>query len=353
MNRMKKLASLFLALSLTLSLAACGGKEEAPAASTPSAPAASAPAEAEKTTLMDKPLTFKFCFTENLDTAMGRHMPAAMEKITELTNGDLNFEICPAAQLGSNPECMEQLINGAPIITAAGFDNMSAFVPSCSAPCAPYVFESIDEIAEFGKTDYWAGMKEEIVAAGYQPIVMGSWGLRCFISTKPITNAADIEGMIVRMGNSAASQNYITVMGGTPATSSWADNYSLLQSGAIDACEAPVDLLYSSSLFEVCDYLCMSNHLATPGMFVISPDFWNQIPAEYQAIMEECMAEGMANVAEDYKASQADYVEKFKAEGTTVCEDPDIASFAEYVPVLFDSLGIDQAEYTAIRDSLK
>lgn len=348
---MKKFLSLTLAIVMALSLVACGGgkKAEEPAKE----PAKTEePAKEESGKLMAAPMTFKVCFTENLDTAIGTHIPAAMERITELTNGELQFEICPSAQLGSNPECMEQLINGAPIITAAGFDNMSAFVPECSAPCAPYVFESIDEIFTYRDTDEWTKLSEKIVAAGYQPITMGSWGLRCFISTKPITCADDIKGMIVRMGNSAASQNYITVMGGTPATSAWADNYSMLQTGAIDACEAPVDLLYSSSLYEVCDYLCMSNHLATPGMFVISPTFWEQIPAEYQEIMKDEMGKAMEQIADDFVAKQAEYVQKFKDAGVTVCEDPDIASFAEYVPVLFKALGIDTAEYDAVRNAV-
>ena len=341
---MKKFLSLTLAIAMALSLAACGGKKVEGSAAEP--------AKEESGKLMDAPMTFKVCFTENLDTAIGTRIPAAMEKITELTNGELQFEICPSAQLGSNPECMEQLINGAPIITAAGFDNMSAFVPECSAPCAPYVFESIDEIFTYRDTDEWTKLSEKIVDAGYQPITMGSWGLRCFISTKPITCADDIKGMIVRMGNSAASQNYITVMGGTPATSAWADNYSMLQTGAIDACEAPVDLLYSSSLYEVCDYLCMSNHLATPGMFVISPAFWEQIPAEYQKIMKDEMDKAMEQIADDFVASQDEYVQKFKDAGVNVCEDPDSASFAAYVPVLFETLGIDIAEYDAVRNAV-
>ena len=357
MKRNTKLTALFLALTMMVGLlAGCGGKkEEAPAAKEETkteAPAATEKTE-EKTILMDKPMTFKVCITENPDTIMGTEIPVALAAITERTNGEINFEFCPSAQLGSNPEVMEQLINGAPVITAAGFDNMSAFVEACNAACVPYVFETIEEIFKFAETDLWTSMKADIVAAGYQPIALGSWGLRCFISTNPITCADDIKGQIVRMGNSAASQNFATVMGGTPATSAWADNYSLLQSGAIDACEAPVDLLYSSSLYEVCDYLCISNHLATPGMFVISPAFWEQIPAEYQAIMEEEFTTALEKVADGYIASQGDYVAKFKEAGTTVCEDPDIASFAAYLPELFEVIGADPAEYTAIREALK
>ena len=357
---MKKIIAILMVIAMVLGLAACGGSSApaasttAPAASTPATTTTQAPAAStEPAKLLASPLTFKLCFTENPDTAIGTLIPAAAEKVTELTNGEINFEICPSAQLGANPDVMEQLINGAPVITAAGYDNMSAFVPACNVPCTPYVFESIDEIFKYGTTDAWQSMKSDIIAAGYQPICLGSWGLRCFISSKKITCADDIKGLIVRMGNSAASQNFVTVMGGSPTTSAWADNYSLIQNGTIDACEAPVDLLWSSSLYEVCDYLCLSNHLATPGMFVISPDFWAQIPAEYQAIMEETFGKAMEDVATEFKNSQADYVAKFKEAGTEVCENPDVASFAAYVPKLFDYLGYDVADYEALRAAVE
>lgn len=49
-----------------------------------------------------------------------------------------------------------------------------------------------------------------------------------------------------------------------PTTSTWADNYSLLQTGVIESCEAPLSLLLSSSLNEVCKYLCLSGHFVNP-----------------------------------------------------------------------------------------
>ena len=53
-----------------------------------------------------------------------------------------------------------------------------------------------------------------------------------------------------------------------------------------------------------------------------------------------------------YAAADAEYVEKFKAEGVTVCEDPDIASFAACLPELFESLDMDVAIYEEIRASV-
>ncbi len=361
---MKKIIALLLAAILVFSLSACGGKTEQQPAAQSSTPAASsgssssgssAPAQTasnEPAHLLDKPMTFKVSFTENPDTAIGQIVPPAYEKITELTNGDLKFEIFPSSQLGTNAEVMEQIANGAPIIGVAGYDNMSAFVDSCTPYAIPYVFENTDEVCAFAKSPAFAGLAQDMANAGYVPISSGTLGVRHFISTFEITKAEDMKGHIIRMGAANACQSFATVIGGSPATTAWADNYSMLQSGQIDACEASIDLLWSSSLYEVCDYLCLSGHLSTPFMFIISPDYWAQIPAEYQTIIKDVLADAMNDLAAKLNGDASGFVQKFKDAGVKVCEKPDIASFTAYLPALFDYLNIPTSKYDEIRKSI-
>lgn len=342
---MKKVLALVLASVMVISLAACGKKAEAPAATE---------AAAEGTAkLLDAPIVFKVSYVENPDTAMGTIMPEAFKKAQALCNDEIQFEFYPSAQLGNEADVMEQIHNGAPIIGVAGYDDMSATVPACIPLAVPYVFESIEEVCNFAKSDYFENLRQQMVSSGYVPMCSGSLGIRHFISTSPITCAADIKGKIIRMGNSNPCQSYITVLGGTPATTAWADNYSMLQTGAIDGCEASIDLLWSSSLQEVCTNLCLSGHLCTPFMFVTSPENWAKIPAEYQKYITEALTEGTIALAKAYDEDSPSYVEKFKEAGVTVCENPDIESFKEGILLEYDYLGIDRSEYDKIRAAIK
>ena len=340
---MKKVIAMVLAAMMVVSLAACASK--------PATTATEAPAAAQK--LLDKPLVFKVSFVENPDTAMGTVMPAAFKKAQEACNNEIQFEIYPSASLGNEADVMEQISNGAPIIGVAGYDDMSATVPACVPLAVPYVFESIEEVCNFAKSDYFEGLRQQMVASGYVPMCSGSLGIRHFISTYPITCADDIKGHIIRMGNANPCQSYITVLGGTPIVTAWADNYSMLQTGAIDGCEAAVDTLYSSSLQEVCTNLCLSGHLCTPFMFVTSPENWAKIPAEYQKKITECLTEGTIELAKQLDKESPDYIQKFKDAGLTVCEDPDLESFKKVIPEVYDYLGVDRAEYDKIREAIK
>ena len=134
----------------------------------------------------------------------------------------------------------------------------------------------------------------------------------------------------MRMGPSSAAQGFITVMNGTPTTSTWADNYSLLQTGVIESCEAPLSLLLSSSLNEVCKYLCLSGHFVNPFSLCMNPTYWDQISAEDQQTIKSVLTDACVEMADQSMAKEDEFVQQFKDLGVTVSE-ADKASFAAVV----------------------
>ncbi len=298
---MKRLFALLMAMVMVFGLVACGGKTEAPAET--KAPEAAAPAETEAAVVTEaapavEALTFKVAYAETEDSIFGQVINAAFADITEKTEGRLVFEIYPGNQLGSITDVLEQQVAGAPLICSMGFDNLGDTVPDFAPASFPYVFNDLYEVQALAKSDWIANIEQQLVAKDIQPLCYGAIGYRHFISTFEINTAADCAGHIMRMGPSGAAQGFITVMDGTPTTSTWADNYSLLQTGVIESCEAPLSLLLSSSLGEVCDYLALSGHFVNPFSLTMNPIFWNQISAEDQAIVKDTLAAACVEMAD-------------------------------------------------------
>ncbi len=349
---MKRLFALLMALTMVFSLAACGAKEEAPA--TTEAPKAEAPAateapEAEAPAV--EPITFKVSYAETEDSIFGVVINAAFEEITEKTEGRLVFEIYPGNQLGSITDMLEQMVAGAPLICSMGFDNLGDTVPDFAPASFPYVFNDLYEVQALAKSDWIANIEQQLVAKDIQPLCYGAIGYRHFISTFEINSAADCAGHIMRMGPSGAAQGFITVMDGTPTTTTWADNYSLLQTGVIESCEAPLSLLLSSSLNEVCDYLALSGHFVNPFSLCVNPMYWEQISAEDQAVVKEVLAAACVEMADQAMEKESEFVQQFKDLGVTVTE-PDKATFGAVVPELFELLELDPSIYDDIRAAI-
>ena len=351
---MKRLFALLMAMVMVFGLVACGGKTEAPAET--KAPEAAAPAETEAAVVTEaapavEALTFKVAYAETEDSIFGQVINAAFADITEKTEGRLVFEIYPGNQLGSITDVLEQQVAGAPLICSMGFDNLGDTVPDFAPASFPYVFNDLYEVQALAKSDWIANIEQQLVAKDIQPLCYGAIGYRHFISTFEINTAADCAGHIMRMGPSGAAQGFITVMNGTPTTSTWADNYSLLQTGVIESCEAPLSLLLSSSLGEVCDYLALSGHFVNPFSLTMNPIFWNQISAEDQAIVKDTLAAACVEMADQAMEMEAEFVEQFKAQGVTVTE-PDKATFGAVVPKLFELLELDPSIYDDIRAAI-
>lgn len=353
---LRRLSALLLALCLSLGLAACGkpaAESSAPPADNSKAVESAAPAESQAPEkLMDQPITFNMGFSSAADSAVGKAMQSACDAITERTNGEVQFKLFPNGQLGSTTEVLEQMRAGAPVICALGFDNMGDYVPKMQIASAPYVFNDTHEVQVLGDSDWMKETEKDMREAGFAPLGYGSWGYRHFISTKPIEDASSIKGMLVRMGNSSLAQNFITVMGGSPTTSSWNDNYSNLSQGIYDSCEASAELLYNSSLYEVAKYLTLSGHFVTPTVMTMNTTCWDKLPEAYQQIVREEISKGMATILDEMTASEADYIQKFKDAEVTVIE-TDKSTFSAYVPELLTKLGLDAAEYDNIRAAIE
>lgn len=345
---MKKLLALILALIMAFSLCACAKTSE-PAAEAPAAPAEEAPADAAPAY---EPMAFKYSCSEGVNSAVVKYVTEALESVTEYTGGAYTFEIFPDNQLGSITDVQESVFAGAPIIESVGFDQLGDIVADFAPASFPYLFQDIYEVYDLAESEWMTNMQDSFSAAGIHTIALGANGYRHFISTKPIESAESVKGMIIRMGPSSAAQGFIKVMGGTPTTSTWGDNYSLLQTGTFDACEANLEALWNGSFYEVCDYLSLTGHFVTPCALIVNDEIWSTIPADVQDVMAKALAEGLRKATDAAMESENSYIDQFKEAGVEVIE-PDKATFAAFVPSLFEDLGIDTAIYDDIRAAIE
>lgn len=303
--------------------------------------------------LLREPLTFRVAFAETQDTNVVVFLSGAYKKASELTNGEIKFEIFPSGQLGTIPDFIEQMRAGAPIICNAGIDNLADIVPEFMPAAVPYAYLDITEISKLIKTPWMANIRKLLISkAGLYPVGIGAAGYRHFLSRRPIQNASSISGMKIRMGPSAMAQGYIRVMGGSPIANNWVDNYPSLQQNVFDACEASLSLLYSSSLYEVTKYLTLSGHFITPIVQTTSSGAWARIPAPYQKIIEDCVAEGLVALLNDIQKTEQPLIQQFKDKGIEVIE-PDKSTFAAYTPRLLESLGYKAQDYYDFRNAIE
>lgn len=351
---MKKSIALILALILIISLAACGspsgGEQAAPASAAPGQEQTEVPVNAE-------PITLNIAASYADGSDFINYLQSACDAITERTDGTINFQIYTSNQLGSVADCMEQMLNGANIVAESGMAVLSSYSAEAAIPAYPYVANDYDELMTLVHSDWWAGVRQELVnQCSMVPIMYFSAGYRNMIGNAAVRCADDLAPCITRIGLGTIGQEFITACGGTPTTTStFSDCYSALQTGMFELCEADLELLYNSALYEVSDYLSVTHHMLCPAVYSVNAQVWDSIPEEYQAVVLEEFETAAENIWNNSVAKEAEWIAKFEETGITVIKNDeiDMESFKATVPYIVEAEGIDPAVYDEVAAILK
>ena len=144
-----------------------------------------------------------------------------------------------------------------------------------------------------------------------------------------MTDIAGLKDMKIRVSEDPVMTGMVGGLGANPATVSFTELYSALQTGVVDGAEQPIANYKSNAFPEVSPYLMLDGHTLGAIQIVITDNAWAKLTEEQQnAILEAGKAtqEYNAQIAE---AAEAEVLEGLKADGYTVIEVEDKAPWAE------------------------
>ena len=329
---MKKVFALLLALAMTLSLVACGAKEEP--AKTEEPVKTEEPAKAEEPAVQK--VTMKFAGTTTADPSLGEYQAMLMveELVEKYSEGTIDVEVYPASQLGSNVEFSEGVALGEIEAAVCGFDGLGNYAPVANALCMPYLFASNEDAMAkiWGNTPVHDALDEAFAEINMQIVGYVNRPFRVVCNNvRSVRSPADMKGLVLRSPTSAVNTAINTAMGAEPVTISWGEVYTSMSQGACTAVENAITELKSINLEQQCKYISETNH--TGGlipMFVCKSWFDSLAPIQQEAILK-----GFAEVTEwrnNALQEEVDAAWQAFADAGAEClrmEDIDIAAFQE------------------------
>ena len=207
--------------------------------------------------------------------SVAEQLSKELERQPEL---DLQISIFPAAQLGGEPDTLQQVETGLldiGIFTVAGLISREE---SLNAWFTPYLFSDVSSAGAARKVP----ASQEMLAnlSQYQMIGVDYVfaGMRHVLSAKTdISGPDDIDGLKVRITPFPAMQTWWNAMGAVPTPVPLSGVYQALQTGVVDAIDIDLDAAVGLSLPEVSQSLTFTNHMAFPGIVVVSEATWNDL----------------------------------------------------------------------------
>ena len=129
---------------------------------------------------------------------------------------------------------------------------------------------------------------------GLMPLMYGTIGMRQITnSKKPVCGPEDLVGMKIRTQSNNFHIKGFEAFNASPTGIAYAELYTALQQGVVDAQENPIANIYDQNFSEVQKYLTVSNHLFTADCVVVSKAFYDSLPQEFQDAFQNAIPIGM------------------------------------------------------------
>ena len=323
---MKKFLCVLLSLVMLLSLAACGGKTEAPAA----ADGVGNDGDASN----DPAVTLVYAEVNPLDTIVGQTDTFFAEKVAELSGGTIKLDVQAAGVLGSENDVLDAMVGGSDSIDIS---RISAFALSnygCTKATLlsiPYTFVDRAHFWAFANSDMAADFLNEPQEIGVplRGLFYGEEGFRHFFTATPVNGIGDLAGMKLRVSNDPVMNGMVNGLGASPTVVAFGELYSALQTGVVDGAEQPIANYKSNAFPEVANNLILDGHTLGAIQAVITDTAWAKLTADQQAVLLEAGKLTQAFNAELSEGAENEVLDQLKAEGCNIVEVTNKAEWAE------------------------
>lgn len=330
---MKKAIALFMALTMGMSLVACGSSTSSTDTSESAAAAEDADeteeAAEEEASEEAAPAASGDVITINVGYENATTEPAAKavekwkELVEERSGGSIVLELFPNSALGAKTNLIDQMIMGENVITVTDGAFLADYgVPDFGVFYAPFAFDSWEEEWAVVESDWYADLCDQLAANGGIRVLSSNWiyGSRDIMSTKEVVLPEDLAGMKMRVSANDLSITSFNDLGAASLGMDMGDVYQALQAGTIDAVENPVVSLANRSFQEVAKYVVRTGHILAVSMWVCGESFFESLTEEQQQILTECADEAGLYNNELQDEAEAEALQILADAGVTVTD---------------------------------
>lgn len=241
----------------------------------------------------------------------------------------ITMEVFPAAQLGSNQENIQNIVGGNLEMSIVGFGELSTFHPPISVLDANYVFDDFDHMArtargEIGQ-ELFDGLRQ---VAPIETLDLWTGGVRQVTSNTPVSSPEDLDGLKMRAIESPIGLANVRTLGAEPTPVAFPELYLGLQQGVVDGQENPISIIDAASLYEVQDYVNLTNHAVFAAAVVINQDIWNSMSTGQQELLQQEVLAAGDRDADCVEEGRDDILARWQEEGLIeVNDEVDIDAF--------------------------
>ncbi len=231
--------------------------------------------------------TFRSADVHNKDFPTNLAVVYMGNELSKATGGKDTIKVFGDSSLGSEKDTVEQVKIGALDMVRVNTAAFHGIVPESMIPALPFLFRDIDH---FRKTMY-GPQGDKILAAfekaGFIGLAMYESGARSIYAHKPIHSVADTKGMKIRVQPSDLWVSTIGAMGASATPMPYAEVYTGLKTGLLDAAENNYPSYEEAKHYESAPIYSETMHSMGPEVLVFSKKIWDTLTPEEQGALRK------------------------------------------------------------------
>jgi len=236
-------------------------------------------------------ITIRAGLTDPLDTPYGEAMLEFKRIVEEGTQGRIEVQLFPSAQLGPVAEQLENVKVGAQEVSLFSPAYAGQFFPAFNVLELPFLVTNWDEAQAMLNSEAFDALTSQAAdTIGIKIIGNFPYGFRNIANSKhAVAEMADFKGLKLRVQNSPVHIAAFEALGASPIAIGWDETYQAVQTGVVDGLENANTVLVANRFPEIAKYVSVTRHLF--GMLLVSMNskLYDGLSADDQALIHRAM----------------------------------------------------------------
>jgi C4-dicarboxylate-binding protein DctP len=230
------------------------------------------------------------------------------EELERRTDGVIKVENYFAAVLGTEFEVQDMVATNALQGTrGGGFTNANK---KYSIFMLPFLVEDWDQALKLFSSDFVKKINEEAQINGYHIPACGiSQGFRAHTNNvRPIESPDDLKGLKMRVPQQEVYVINAAILGVNPQELPYSEVYMALKLGVVDGQDNAVSNIWDYKVYEVQEYLTLTNYAMGPDPFMVNLKWYNTLPDYLKNIFDEVAIETMKYSDQMNREKETEYI---------------------------------------------
>ena len=223
---------------------------------------------------------FSFGYDQPESTAYGFAGDLFEEQISACSNGAMQINQFPGAQLGQEPVMLQKVRSGDIDFIITSSANGATLSPELGVMSLHFLFEDEDHLAKaIASPELNAAVNQlvEDTVDGAHVLTLLTLGFRNIYAKEEVSSVDDLKGKKVRVQATKTEDTHFPAYGAQPVHMPFGEVYTSLQTGVVDMAENGVNVYLSNKHYEVAPVMSFTQHEANNNLLWVSDKTWQSL----------------------------------------------------------------------------